>query len=176
MGHPSTLHCREPRCILTNSLGGCQFRVEREREGNGDQGGDILKVGLEHRWLVIAVSFSLPRAMPQPIIPLVGVLVERMILKRLVITIQRRRRHVGPICRSRLSIGVMLRSNLIVITGVRGKGGKGQLMQVSFDMAHHLVPAHLNHPKTEWAFFVVPFRVDFVLSLEMSNPVALCLV
>lgn len=74
--------------------GGCQLRVEREREGNGDQGGDILKVGLEHRRLVIAVSFPFPRAVPQPIIALVGVLVERMILKRLVITIQRRRRHV----------------------------------------------------------------------------------
>jgi hypothetical protein len=49
-------------------------------------------------------------------------------------------------------------------------------MQVSFDMTHHLVPAHLNHPKTEWAFLIVPFRVDFVLSLEMSDPVTLCLV
>lgn len=49
-------------------------------------------------------------------------------------------------------------------------------MQVSFDMTHHLVPAHLDHPETEWAFLVIPFRVDFMLSLEMSDPVALCLV
>lgn len=49
-------------------------------------------------------------------------------------------------------------------------------MQVSFDVTHHLVPAHLNHPETERAFLVVPFRVDFVLSLEMPDPVALGLV
>jgi hypothetical protein len=70
----------------------------------------------------------------------------------------------------------MLRSNVVVIAGVCGQGGQRQLMQVSFDMTHHLVPAHLNHPKTEWAFLIIPFRVDFVLSLEMSDPVALCLV
>lgn len=70
---------------LDELAGGCQFcdptGGKGYMRGNGDRGGDILKVGLEHRRLVVAVSFSLPRAMPQPIIALVGVFVERMILK-----------------------------------------------------------------------------------------------
>jgi hypothetical protein len=53
----------------------------------GDRARDVLKVGLEHRRLVVTVSFSLPWAMPQPIISLVGVFVERMISKCLVITV-----------------------------------------------------------------------------------------
>lgn len=78
---------------LDELAGGCQLCcVEGGKDEWGDWGrdGDILKVGLEHRRLVIAVSFSLPRAMPQPIIALVGVLVERMVLKRLVVAVQRR--------------------------------------------------------------------------------------